>query len=228
MESGRVSRPLSPEPPSVSPALPQRANTRLNGRYLLLARTAWVAVAVLTLVCIAASIPVEFAQLQTVCTTGGCRPTALTPANVRELGAMGLSVGFFAGCQVAVDLIFAATSFAVGVLIFWRKSDERMALFVALALVTFASLAFIDDLDVVTAAHPALWWPLTLVTFLGNISVPVLFLYLFPDGRFVPRWTRVAAILLVVVGMCFHFFPDSSLSQWFASPPGQVLGVGFI
>jgi signal transduction histidine kinase len=223
-----VSRPLSPEPPSVTPALPQRANTRLNGRYLLLARTAWVAVAVLTLVCIAVSLPVEFAQLLTVCTTGGCRPTALTPANVRELGAMGLSVGFFAGYQVAVDLIFAATSFAVGVLVFWRKSDERMALFVALALVTFASLAFIDDLDVVTAAYPALWWPLTLVTFLGNISVPVLFLYLFPDGRFVPRWTRVAAILLVVVGVCFHFFPDSSLSQWFASPPGQVLGVGFI
>jgi signal transduction histidine kinase len=67
-----------------------------------------------------------------------------------------------------------------------------------------------------------------LVTFLGNISVPVLFLYLFPDGRFVPRWTRVAAILLVVIGVCFHFFPDSSLSRWFASPPGQVLGVGFI
>jgi signal transduction histidine kinase len=63
---------------------------------------------------------------------------------------------------------------------------------------------------------------------LGNISVPVLFLYLFPDGRFVPRWTRVTAILLVVVGLCFHFFPDSSLSRWFASTPGQVLGVGFI
>src|SRR5918997_586257 len=163
MESVRVSRPLSPAgPPSVTPALPRHANTPLHGRYLLLARMAWVAVAVLTVVCIVLSIPVEFARLQTVCTTGASEVGALTPANARELGAMGLSVGFFAGYQVAVDLIFAATSFAVGVLVFWRKSDERMALFVALALVTFASLAFIDDLDVVTAAYPALWWPLTL------------------------------------------------------------------
>ena len=223
-----MSRPLSPGSPPITPDPPRHANTRLNGRYLLLARSAWVTVATLTAVCIVVSIPVEFAQLQTVCTTGACRPTALTPANVSELEALGLSVGFFAGYQVAVDLIFEATSFAVGVLVFWCKSDERIALFVALALVTFGSLAFIDNLDVVAAAYPALWWPLALVTFLGNISVPVLFLYLFPDGRFVPRWTRVAAILLVLVGVCFHFFPDSSFSRWFASPPGQVLGVGFI
>jgi signal transduction histidine kinase len=191
---------------------------------------AWVAVAVLTVVCIAVSIPVEFARLQTVCSSAACQPEALTPANVRELGAMGLSADFFAGYRIVVELVFAVTSFAVGALIFWRKSEERIALFVALALVTYGSLAFIDstdNLDAVAAGNPALWWSLTLVTFMGNIF-PVLFFYLFPDGTFVPRWTRVVAILLVVVGVCFHFFPDSSLSQWFRSPPGLVLGVCFI
>jgi signal transduction histidine kinase len=226
-----VSRPLSPaEPPSVTPALPRSGDTRLHGHYLLLARITWAAVAVLTVVFIALSIPVEFARLQTVCTTGTCEAAALTPANVRELRSMDLSAGFFAGYLIAVELIFAATSFAVGVLVFWRRSDERMALFAALALVTYGSLAFIDDidnLDAVAAGYPALWWPFTLVTFMGNIF-PVLFFYLFPDGRFVPRWTGVVAILLVVVGVCFHFFPDSSLSRWLASPPGLVLSVGFV
>jgi signal transduction histidine kinase len=66
-----------------------------------------------------------------------------------------------------------------------------------------------------------------LVTFLGKIF-PVLLFYLFPDGRFVPRWTRMVAISLVVVGVCFHFFPDSSLSRWLSSPPGLVLSVCFI
>ena len=191
---------------------------------------AWVAVAVLTVFCIAVSIPVEFARLQMVCTRAACQPEALTPANVRELGSMGLSADFFAGYRIVVELVFAVTSFAVGALIFWRKSEERMALFVAFALVTYGSLAFIDsvdNLDAVAAGNPALWGSLTLVTFMGNIF-PVLFFYLFPDGTFVPRWTRVVAILLVVVGVCFHFFPDSSLSQWFRSPPGLGLGVCFI
>jgi hypothetical protein len=58
-----MSRPLSPEPPSVTPALPRHANTRLQGRYLLLARMTWAAVAVLTVVCIVVSTPVEFARL---------------------------------------------------------------------------------------------------------------------------------------------------------------------
>ena len=121
-----MSRPLSSRgQPSVTPAVPRSVDTRLHGRYLLLARMAWVAIAVLTVVCIALSIPVEFTQLKTVCTTSTCEPSALSPANVRQLGTMGLSVGFFAAYQVAVDLIFAATSFAVGVLVFWRKSDEH-------------------------------------------------------------------------------------------------------
>jgi len=123
--------------------------------------------------------------------------------------------------------IFAAISFAVGALIFWRKSDDRMALFVALALVTFGALAFVDKLDSVAAGYPALWWPFTLVTFLGNIF-PVLFFYVFPDGRFVPRWTLALAISLVVLGVCFHFFPGSPLSRWLTSPPGLVLSVCFI
>ena len=140
---------------------------------------------------------------------------------------MGLSVGFYAGYLIAIDLIVAVISFAVGVLVFWRRSDERIALFVALALVTFGSQPFIGNLDAVISAYPALWWSLALVTFLGNIF-PVLFFYLFPDGRFVPRWTWVPATLLVVLGLCFHFLPDSSLSRWLASPPGLVLSVSFV
>jgi signal transduction histidine kinase len=200
---------------------------RLHGRYLLLARTAWVAVAVLTVVCIGVSIPVEFTELQTVCTTSECRLAALTPANARELGAMSLSASFYAGYLIAADLVFAASSFAVGVLVFWRRSEEHIALFVALALVTFGSQPFVGNLDAVESAYPALWWSLALVTFLGNIF-PVLFFYVFPDGRFVPRWTWVPATLLVVLGLCFHFFPESYLSRWLASPPGLVLSVSFV
>ena len=188
---------------------------------------AWVAVAVLTVVCVVASILVEFAELQEVCTGGECRPAALTPANTRELGALRLSGGFYAAYLIAVDLVFAATSFAVGVLVFWRRSEGRTALFVALALVTFGSHPFIGNLDAVESVYPALWWPFTLVTFLGNIF-PVLLFFLFPDGRFVPGWTRVVAASLVVLGVCFHFLPDSTLSGWLSSPPGVILSVSFV
>jgi signal transduction histidine kinase len=159
--------------------------------------------------CVVVSIPVEFAQLQTVCTTGACHPAALTQANARELGEMGLSVGLYAGYLIAVDLIFAATAFAVGVLVFWRRSQERMALFLALMLVTLAGAALMRSPGVF-ADEPALRLVVSFVSFLGNTSL-VVFFYLFPDGRFVPRWTRALTVAFVIGQVDEFFFPSSFL-----------------
>jgi signal transduction histidine kinase len=206
-----VGRPLSQEPPpSVTPAQARRANTQLHGRYLLLARLAWAVVAGLTVVCIALSIPAEFAQLQTVCTSGACHPAALTPANVSELGALGLSVGFYAGYLIAVELIFAITSFAVGVLVFWRRSDEPMALFLALLLVTLAGAALARSPGAFAGEPAIVQLVVSSVSFLGNTSL-VVFFYLFPDGRCVPRWTLALTVAFVIGQVDEYFFPSSFL-----------------
>ncbi|MGH3146426.1 MAG: hypothetical protein ACRDTR_11565, partial [Rubrobacter sp.] len=187
---------------------------------------AWVIVAVLVVVCIVVSIPAEFARLQTVCSTGACQPGALTPANIRELEAMGLSAGFFAGYLISVELMFAVTSFVVGVLIFWRKSDDRMALFLALVLVTLGGAALTQSPDALADEPAALRLMIIFVTFLGNTSI-VLFFYLFPDGGFVPRWTRVVAVLFVAAQVDEFFFP-SSLFPDISAPLNTALVFGFL
>ncbi len=164
----------------------------------------------LTVVCIVISIPAEFAQLQRVCRTGACHPAALTPAKVRELGEMGLSVGFYAGYLIAVELIFAITSFAVGVLVFWRRSDEPMALFLALLLVTLAGAALARSPGVFAGEPAAVRLVVSFVSFLGNTSL-VVFFYLFPDGRFVPRWTWALTVAFVIGQVDEYFFPSSFL-----------------
>ena len=213
--------PGASHPPAVSPAA-----KLLGGRSLALARTAWTVVAVLTVVCIVVSIPAEFARLQAVCTSGSCQPGALTPANIRELGAMGLSVGFFAGYLISVQLMFAATSFAVGTLIFWRKSDDRVALFLAFALVTLGGAALTQSPDALMDERTTLRLMILFVTFLGNTSI-VLFFYLFPDGRFVPRWTRAVAAVFVV-GQVDEFFFPSSLLPDIPDPLNAVAVFGFL
>jgi signal transduction histidine kinase len=226
MEPVRVSRPLAPKSPSVTPSRPLQASVRLHGRYLLAARVAWAVVAVMAAVCIVVSITSEFARLQTVCSTGACPPGTLTPANVRDLGAMGLSVGFFAGILISVELLFAITSFAVGALIFWRRSDDRMALFLALVLVTLGGAALTQNPDALVDEPTALRLVILFVTFLGNTSI-VLFFYLFPDGRFVPRWTRVVAVVFVA-GQVDEFFFPSSLLPDIPAPLNTALVFGFL
>ena len=68
-------------------------------------------------------------------------------------------------------------------------------MFVSLFLVTFG-VNFSAQGLLVANQHTAWNVPLTIVTLLGW-SLLDLLPYLFPDGRFVPRWTRALALFVV-------------------------------
>jgi hypothetical protein len=189
---------------------------------------AWVAVAVLTAGVFISGIPGEFARLRTPCTDAiSCVWfPRLTTDNARELGELGLSVNFFATYFVVVEAAFMAVSFAIGATIFWRRSDDRMALLVSLMLITFGAG--------LTVPYPLLDLPLLwkasaeVVSFIG-VTLLALFLYLFPDGRFVPRWTRWLAVTWIGFMVPVTFFFDSTLGL--LGHPFlllALLGVGFL
>ena len=109
----------------------------LQRRWLLLARITWVAVAITALAIALFSIPSSFEQYRTVCTAAPevCTERAVwqpTPEGVRALGDVGLSLDAYALMNVAIDKIGDLVWFAVGALIFLRRSDERMALLTSL------------------------------------------------------------------------------------------------
>lgn len=93
------------------------------------------------------------------------------------------SLDFYARYEVALYIGFTVGFAAIGALIFWRKSDDRMALFASLTLIMFPAGFNSSQL----ATLPSAWsFPVHFLAFLGNISI-FLFFYLFPSGRFVPR-----------------------------------------
>ena len=144
-------------------------------------------IAVLTLGLVIASIPSYFASLHVLCTgaLATCRNNGqFTPDDLRAFQAFGLSRNFLAAYQVALYIVFTVGYVAIGaVRIFWRKSDDRMALFASLTLIMFPAGFNSSEL----ATLPSAWWlPGQFVAFLGNSSL-FLFFYLFPTGRFVPR-----------------------------------------
>ena len=190
---------------------------RMPGRWLLLARGAWIVVAGLSVVYCLANIPGAYARVQTICIQRRCPLFELTPSSVKELQVLGISVGFFAAYCITIAIVSALVWFAVGAVIFWHKSDDRMALFVALALVTFgAVVTSLSSPDTLAARHPLWWLLLSFLTFLGETSI-FLFFYLFPDGRFIPRWTMLPALVLIVLFGCLFFFPSLPFSTWLIS-----------
>ena len=69
---------------------------RLHGGWLLLARSAWLALAVLSLVYFVATMPGERARFERVCVSASCPAIDLTLARARELEVLGLSARFYA------------------------------------------------------------------------------------------------------------------------------------
>ena len=190
---------------------------RLSGRVLLLARVTWLAVALLVLGVFVVGEFLYIAELRTTVCTEGAEACVweglLTPENVRELENLGLSVGFYAAFDAAINVVFVAVWLGVGAVIFWRRSDDRMALLVALFLVTYGPMSFGPVApDFLAEEYPALWLPIAGVAFLGQACL-ALFFCLFPSGRFVPRWSRWLALAYLAALAPGHFFPGS-LFDW--------------
>jgi len=118
----------------------------------------------------------------------------LTLADVHTLQAWGLSLDFYAACMVLVSLLFQFSYASVGVLIFWRKSDTRIALFTSFALMM---LPFGFENLTLQALPPTWSWLIPSISALGNASL-LLCAFVFPDGRFVPPWTRWLALAMLV------------------------------
>jgi hypothetical protein len=167
------------------------SDTRLRGRWLDATRVLWVVIATLTVSLFVAGIPAAFEALRTPCED--CGTPQLTQEYARQLQALGLSMNFYAAYLLAFQLVFAITWFTVAGAIFWRKSGEWLASLVALALLTFGA-AFPDPLDGLEQQQPVWSLPINLIRATAVISFVLMF-YLFPDGRFVPRWTRILSLV---------------------------------
>jgi hypothetical protein len=133
-----------------------------------------------------------------------------TPEGVRALQDAGLSVHTYALLNVVVDKVFQLVWLVVGALIFWRRSDDRMALLVSAFLVSFGPVSVdTTDAEALISSQLAWWLPVRAVEIMGNVSA-VLFFLLFPSGRFAPRWTRWLA-----VAFCAFQVTDSLIENLF-------------
>ena len=194
------------------------ASTRATprGRWLLAARVAWVAIAATTLLgAFASSVPARYTEL------------AHPSENVGDaLAELGLSAGAYALYNVALDTLFVSVFATVAIVIFWRRSDDPIALLVATMLVVWGPL---NGLFVLTpGATEGIYGPLqaalgSVLTYVGYITW-MLFFYLFPSGRFVPRWTRWLALLYGVFFFGLWTFTPFGPESW----PPPIFGAAVL
>ena len=184
------------------------SGTPLQGAWLALARITWVAVSVLAVGLFVASLPSYFAYLHMPGTSAYSAPQLL-PGDVQVLQRFGLSLDFYAWLEISMSVVILLVYVLVGLVLFWRKSDDRLALLASLSLVLFP-VAFSSS---VLGTLPAVWTlPAGIVELLGNVCLGFFF-SIFPNGRLVPRWTGWLMVVWVAYWIISIFFPNSPLAN---------------
>src|SRR5437763_8930140 len=115
-------------------------NTHLTGTRLIIARAVWLMLAIPSLGLFIASLLVSYQQMLRVCVdpvTCTYLRGALPARGLQALTSSGFSVSEYAAVVTIFFAITAAIWYAVGFLIFWRRSDDWLALLAAFFLVMF-------------------------------------------------------------------------------------------
>ena len=199
---------------------PDEARTRLHGRRLVFARAIWLALVIpwLGLFIIATLLyaprllgPDKTLRALMV------HPDLPVSGYILSYSHLYLQVGSYLTLIAVLASLASLVWIAVGLVIVWRKSDDRMGLLAAFGLIMYG-LAISPQLylmNVLSGMHAPWKWPVVFQGLLGWGSIGLVLL-LFPNGRFVPRWTRWIVPVWIVFLVAWGLPSNSPFStvQW--------------
>ncbi len=198
--------------PGSNPNFP--TSVTLGRRQLLLVRAGWLVVFVLTIGLFSASIPAYYDSLISF------SDPSLDPATARaSLEAAGVSMDFYARHLVPISVASTVVWIVVGMVVFWRRSDNWIALFASICLITTGTFGL--DAGSATALadqYSTAWLPVHLLALFATVSIYT-FVLIFPSGRFVPRWSRWAVVFFAVHDVFYYLLPDSIFNIARSFPP---------
>jgi hypothetical protein len=201
---------MKQQAPTSSSSTTNPADKRLQGPWLVVARVGWGAITLINLLIFAFGIPAYAAQLRVIC-AGDCHPGRMTPGNAVALIHLGIPLDVYSAYILIITLFTSLVFLVVGAIIFWRKSQELIGLLVSFLLITLGCYGSTQELvSALSTAHPD--WNVVQIINQGSTGIYLalgLFFCIFPDGRFVPRWSWVLMGLWILSLFPFNAPLDS-------------------
>src|SRR6185436_1799033 len=112
---------------------------------------------------------------------------------------------------IALDILVAVIYTASAILIFIRKPNDLLTIFVTIMLVTFGVATFSNEIQGLSVVYRQWSWLTKTIEIMGNCAI-VAFFFLVPTGRFVPRRSEFILAGWVLFQLPRYYFPDSSLN----------------
>ena len=121
----------------------------------------------------------------------------------------GFLEAYYAPAVLSLEVAFVLALALASAAMVWRNWDDWRPLFFSAVFVTY-SVWVTPTLDAL--ALPSVLQTVADLTQAAGLLMAIHFFLLFPDGRFVPGWTRLNALGWTVYCLAWGLFPDMSLS----------------
>lgn len=103
--------------------------------------------------------------------------------------------------DIAFSVIMPIGYFIIAGVIFWRASDRLMGFLTSLMLLILGPYLISGAYNTVAELSAPLWRALNVVVVTVGYLSTIYFLFLFPNGRFVPGWLRLVSPVWTVVAV---------------------------
>lgn len=163
------------------------------------------------------SIPVNYETRIQICSASTCPPGQLTTRAEQTLEQNGLSLDWFVKLTIALDILIAAFFTVSAIVIFVRKPNDLFTIFVSVMMVTFGLATFSGGIEGIGKANPFLHGLTGSIAVFGNFAI-VTFFFIFPNGKFTPRWTSAILIGWILFQLPRYYLPDSPLNLSVSNP----------
>ncbi len=150
------------------------------------------------------SVPARYRELTEI---GRRASTQLGPGD--DLLRRALSQGTYALTVLSLEVAFVLALTLVSAAMVWRNWDDWRPLFFSAVFVAY-SVWVTPTLDAL--ALPPVMQTIADLMQAAGLLMAILFFLLFPDGRFVPGWTRLNALGWAVYCLAWGLFPNMPLS----------------
>lgn len=206
------------------PTSSAQPTTTVPQAYLGAVRVVWLILSILVVTTVTVGSGIRYVELRQVCTTAvpvcfalqRLSPVQLTGVVDTE-GALQFHALFF----LIVNGLQRVSCWGIALLLFRRRSDDWIALLAALYLLVVGNqtpLVYIGN------AYPVLSPIATSLTILSDVIFG-LFLFLFPNGHFVPTWTRWAAWLGVIYSVANGTVSSQGAPVWWGVTSLGLAGI---
>jgi hypothetical protein len=181
---------------------------QLQGFWLYLVRGAWIGLVLVEVLVIIFTLLASGGFSLAICSWTDDTSCAITPATIQALHHIGVAPESYLIYKFVLVLVQSLIFLAIGAFIFWRKSSQPLCLAASFYFVSIGLWPFFTMRTYAPAVVIGYLYALCIYTAYGY------FLVAFPDGRFVPRWSWLLVVVLLVQTIFFEIPGPFNLAYW--------------